>query len=62
MKKLGASAVGMALYGAVLTGLAGTTVLFYYLICDRALLANAVTEVKEKFLSGPAPGPSPMNF
>lgn len=39
-KKLGAAGFGMGIQALLLTGIGGTAALFYYLICDRALLAN----------------------
>jgi hypothetical protein len=38
MKKLGPGAIGMGIQGILTTAIAGTMFLFYYLICDRALL------------------------
>ena len=38
MKKVGPAAVGMGIQGILTTAIAGTGFLFYYLICDRALL------------------------
>ncbi len=38
MKKIGPAAIGMGIQGMITTALAGTMFLFYYLICDRALL------------------------
>jgi hypothetical protein len=35
--------------GLLTTFIGGTLMLFYYLICDRALLGKAVQDVKEKF-------------
>jgi hypothetical protein len=44
MKKIGPAAIGMGVQGIIMTGVAGTMFLFYYLICDRALLANKSKE------------------
>lgn len=40
MKKMGAVALPLAIQAFLVTGLAATMMLFYYLICDRALLAT----------------------
>ena len=39
-KKLGAAGIGMGIQALIATGITGTSALFVYLICDRALLAN----------------------
>ena len=39
-KKLGAAGLAMAFQGLLVGALTGTTMLFYYLVCDRALLAT----------------------
>ena len=48
-KKLGAAGIAIGVQGVIMTLLAGTVMLFYYLICDRALLAKGVTVAKEAF-------------
>lgn len=40
MKKGGLLAIVTGLQGVIITGIAGTMALFYYLICDRALLGK----------------------
>jgi len=40
MKKMGNTGVFLALQAAITTALGGTTMLFFYIICDRALLAK----------------------
>jgi hypothetical protein len=40
MKKLGLMGVLLAVQGLVVSGIAGTMMLFNYLVCDRALLAK----------------------
>jgi len=42
MKKLGLAGVMLAIQGLVVSGIAGTMMLFHYLVCDRALLGKAV--------------------
>ena len=42
-KKLGAAGIAVGLQGVIMTAFGAVLTLFYYLICDRALLA-----VKEK--------------
>jgi hypothetical protein len=48
-KKLGAAGVAIGIQGLIMTAIGGTMMLFYYLICDRALLARAAVEMKETF-------------
>lgn len=48
-KKMGKMGVAMGIQALLTTFLGGVIMLFYYLICDRALLAKAVHDVKEKF-------------
>lgn len=55
MKKLGGAGIALGIQGLITTALGGTIMLFYYLICDRALLANAAVEMKETFANMPAP-------
>ena len=45
-KKLGAAGIAIGLQGLVMTLIPGVFALFYYIICDRALLANKKEEVK----------------
>ena len=49
-KKLGAAGIAMAIQGLVLSALGATLTLFYYLICDRALIGKAVQDVEENFV------------
>jgi hypothetical protein len=42
MKKMGPAGFYIGFQGLLMTGIAGTMMLFYYLICDRALLATKV--------------------
>jgi len=46
-KKLGAAGFAMGIQGLLMTGIGGTMMLFYYLICDRALLAKVAKEAFE---------------
>jgi hypothetical protein len=39
----------MGFQALLTTGIGAVMMLFYYLICDRALLGNAVKDIKEKF-------------
>ena len=48
-KKLGSAGVAIGLQGLIMTAIGGTMMLFYYLICDRALLAKAAVEMRENF-------------
>jgi hypothetical protein len=49
-KKLGGAGVALGLQGVVVTLIGATMMLFYYLICDRALLAKgAAAAAKEGF-------------
>ena len=54
-KKLGAAGIAMAIQSLLLTGIGGTITLFYYLICDRALLGAAVKDIQENFSVPPLP-------
>jgi hypothetical protein len=54
MKKMGPAGLSLAIQAVLMTGLATTATLFYYLICDRALLSGAVKEVQEKFMNQPS--------
>jgi hypothetical protein len=47
IKKLGAAGVFMALQGIIITAIPGVMMMFYYIICDRALLASK-TEISGK--------------
>lgn len=51
MKKMGVAGIAVAIQGVIMTALGGTIMLFYYLICDRALIGKAVEDVKENFSS-----------
>ena len=48
-KKMGTMGFVMGINALLTTFLGGVIMLFYYLICDRALLGKAVQDVKEKF-------------
>ena len=48
-KKLGAAGIALGVQGVIMTLFGGVITLFYYLICDRALLAKGVEAVKETF-------------
>jgi hypothetical protein len=48
-KKLGKMGVVMGFQALLTTGIGAVMMLFYYLICDRALLGNAVKDIQEKF-------------
>ena len=54
-KKLGAAGIGMAIQGLIISGMGATITLFYYLICDRALLGAAVKDIQENFSVPPLP-------
>ena len=53
-KKLGGAGIVLGIQSLIMTGIAGTAVLFYYLICDRALLSHAAVEMKETFANMPS--------
>ena len=40
MKKLGAAGLFMAIQALIITAIPGIMMMFHYIICDRALLAN----------------------
>ncbi len=40
MKKMGAAGIFMALQAVIITAIPGVMMMFYYIICDRALLAQ----------------------
>lgn len=42
MKKLGPAAIGLGVQGVLMSGISGTLFLFYYLICERALLKKKI--------------------
>ncbi len=44
-KKLGTAGIAIGLQGLVMTLIPGVFALFYYIICDRALLANKKEEI-----------------
>ena len=48
-KKMGKMGIVMGIQALFTTLLGGVIMLFYYLICDRALLGKAVQDIKEKF-------------
>ena len=52
-KKLGPAGIAVGIQGLVMTGLGGTMMLFYYLICDRAIIGKAVKDVNEHFTNPP---------
>ena len=43
-KKLGLAGIIMGVQGIIVTGVGATMMLFYYLLCDRALLANSAVQ------------------
>ena len=45
-KKLGAAGIAIGLQGVIMTIIPGVFTLFYYIICDRALLATKKQDVK----------------
>ena len=45
-KKLDGATIAVGVQGLVMTGIGATMTLFYYLICDRALIGKAVEEVE----------------
>jgi uncharacterized RDD family membrane protein YckC len=47
--KMGKMGIVMGTQALFITFLGGLLMLFYYLICDRALLGKAVQDIKEKF-------------
>jgi len=49
--KMGKMGIAMGFQALLTTALGGVLMLFYYLICDRALLGKAVADVKENFES-----------
>lgn len=40
MKKMGAAGIFMALQAVIITAIPGVMMMFYYIICDRALLSE----------------------
>ncbi len=44
MKKMGAMGLPLALQAVITAGIGGTLMLFYYLICDRAILGGKSKE------------------
>jgi hypothetical protein len=48
-KKMGSMGFVLGFQALFTTAIGGTLMLFYYLICDRALIQKAVADVKEKF-------------
>lgn len=48
-KKLGAAGIAIGIQGVIMTLFGGVITLFYYLICDRALLAKGAAAAKEAF-------------
>lgn len=47
MKKLGAAGFFMAIQGIIITAIPGIMMMFYYIICDRALLAEPSGKVNQ---------------
>jgi hypothetical protein len=45
-KKLGAAGIAIGLQGVIMTIIPGVFTLFYYIICDRALLATKKQDMK----------------
>lgn len=50
-KKLGAAGIAVGIQGIIMTAFGATATLFYYLMCDRALLSKAADEVREQFMN-----------
>ena len=46
---MGKMGIVMGFQALITTALGGVLMLFYYLICDRALIGDAVKDVEEKF-------------
>ena len=46
LKKMGPAGYALGAQGLIMTALGGTMMLFYYLICDRALLAKGARELE----------------
>ena len=44
MKKMGAAGLPLTIQAVLTAGIGGTAMLFYYLICDRALLGGKASE------------------
>jgi len=49
IKKLGFSGMSLAFQGLLFGALAATQSLFFYLMCDRSLLANTIKQTSEGF-------------
>lgn len=49
MKKLGAYGIASAIQGLLMSALAATMMMFFYLMCDRALLSGSIKKVSEGF-------------
>jgi len=45
-KKLDGAVIAVGAQGLIMTGIGATAMMFYYLICDRALIGKAVEEVE----------------
>lgn len=48
-KKMGAAGIAASIQALLLACIGATSTLFYYLICDRALIGKAVQDVQENF-------------
>ena len=49
-KKFGGMGIALGFQALLTTAFGGLITLFYYLICDRALLGKAATDIQENFL------------
>jgi hypothetical protein len=47
MKKLGFSGVALAIQGLLMSGVAATMMLFFYLMCDRSLITKTIKQAIE---------------
>ena len=47
--KLGAQGIASGIQGLLMTGLAATMMMFFYMMCDRALLGGSIKTVSEGF-------------
>jgi hypothetical protein len=54
-KKMGPMGMALGVQGLITTAIGGVMMLFYYLICDRALLGKAATDMQENFIIGGMP-------
>ena len=49
ISKLGAQGIASGIQGLLMTGLAATMMMFFYMMCDRALLGGSIKRVSEGF-------------